>query len=802
VLLVRRIRASSTEDYHDMTRLRPGAGGSGRPGPTLGPDRRALTGVFALGVLLVAVITVTLTASIGRAGLPAGAGGLRPTAGPSAACPWLDSRLPLARRVSDLERAATVRQLATLMQLRRLHDGHEGTAEGIASLCIPPITEQDADVGVTDGPGGGSTIFASEEALAASFDPALARRIGEVIGAEGREEGDDLVMGPMVNPVRSSLWGRTYETFGEDPYLTTQMGVAEVAGIESAGEPTILKHFVAYSQETGRMRPVDDNAVVGSAELHEDDLPPFAAIIADDDPAGIMCSLNDVNGEPACANRRLLDTVLRGELHFRGFVRTDCVGRASDSLAATRADLAAGVSQTKCGGAGLYDPRRLAGHVSRLEIERAVTPYLRVLLADGLLDRPVGVGTPTRAVTALGRHLALEEDEQGSVLLVNRGVLPLRRGETVAVIGTAELAGGGSSRVRPSPSTLEPTLATALSRDLGGGVRTFEIPPGHPTRAGTPTDEAPTRAGITTAAAAAARADVAIVVVDQYEHEGADLRTLALPGREDRLVAAVAAANRHTVVVVESGGAVLMPWASDPHVGAILEQWYGGQAAGPAVAGLLSGRVNPSGHLPLTFPVSNAAQPDPVGPRFGRGRAARVGARRGRDISYGEGLDVGYLWYEAANRVGDDRPVAFPFGFGLSYSSFRFSSARARVEPDGSVLVSATVANVAGPTGVEVAQLYLGQPHLLPAGGDQYEPPRQLRGFDRVMLHPGQRARVSFVLTPGDLAHWSPATASWSDFAGRYRIFIGSSSTDLPLEVSVWHAAAALGADSGPTASS
>lgn len=705
------------------------------------------------------------TAGVGRAAL---VGGVSASA---ARCPWLDTSESVTTRVEQLLAAMTPPQEASMLHLLGFNPAqpYEGYSAAIPSLCIPEITEQDGAAGVANGYAPypdvaagftGSTQLPAPIADAAAFDPRLASRFGGVIGAQDAAKGIDMALAPTVNIDRSPLWGRSYESLGEDPYLSASLAVPLVEGIQSHRVVSVLKHFAGYNQETHRGTLADDDTVSERA-LREIYLPAFAAAVTQAHPGGVMCSYNLINGTPACQSLPLLVGVLRSEWGFSGFVRSDC-----GSIFAQAPAMAAGVSQVKC--SRLYNPRQVAAAVSdgslpRSSLDALARPLLDVLFSYDLIAAPHPLTPDGPVAAAAGAAVARQVADEGAVLLKNTaGLLPLdlRTLPSLALIGAGDAtpmpAGYGAMHVSSAGTV---SALAAFKAVLGGRLRYAN------------------GADVVTAAAIARASSVAVVVVHDVEHEGRDRTTLAVPGNQDALVAAVARANPRTVVVLETGAAVLMPWLA--RTPAVLETWYPGMEAGPSLVDLLSGAVDPSGKLPVTFPTSEAAMPDNT--------AATFGGVHGQ-TTYSDGIDVGYRWYE----VHGIRP-AFPFGYGLSYTTFRFSGLKASATPAG-ISVTATVTNTGRVAGTEVVQCYVGDP---PATG---EPPRQLRGFQRVSLSPHQSAVVSMTITPGDLATWNTAGQTWQVAAGAYRVYVGDGSdpTNLPLRASVAVAAAGLGPASGP----
>jgi beta-glucosidase len=684
---------------------------------------------------------------------------------PLSACPWLNPSLSVATRVDLLLKAMTPAEEANLLHLYNINLSvrYEGWTPAIPALCLPMITEQDGSAGV-----GTSAVAVTQVPApisdAAAFDPALAGQYGQVIGAEDAAKGIDMALAPTINIDRTSLWGRSYETLGEDPYLSAALSFPLVRGIQANRVVAVVKHFAVYNQELHRGTPLD-NSVVTDRAIHEVYLPAFRSAVEQGGAGSVMCSYNLINGTPACQDASLIDGVLRQQWHFTGFVRSDC-GSIYDQTAA----MAAGISQVKC--SRLYNPSQLAtavetGRMPRAALDALARPLLTVLFRFDLIARPHPSDLSAIATSAAHRAVALATADEGSVLLQNRGaLLPLQvsRLRSLALIGpdggTPMPAGFGAAHVLPTGSV---TASAALRQLLGSRLRYAD---------GT---------NVGQAAALAKQSQVAVVVVHDVESERVDRTSLSLPPPQDALVEAVAAANPHTIVVLETGAAVLMPWLS--RVSAVLETWYPGQVAGTSLVDLLTGRVDPSGKLPVTFPASDVQMP--------AGSAGTFGGVKGQTL-YSEGLDVGYRWYEQRGL----RP-AFSFGFGLSYTRFGFSGLSVRPGPAGSFRVTATITNTGGLAGGDVVQCYVGDPA---ATG---EPARQLRGFTRVNLRPGRPATVSFTLTPGDLAVWDTASGSWVQPAGTYRIWVGDGSdlTSLPLSTTVAvKATTSLGADSGPAA--
>jgi beta-glucosidase len=682
------------------------------------------------------------------------------------ACPWLNTALPIGKRVNMLLSAMSLPDKIAEMYIDEPtttgpYAGYEGYVPAQPALCIPDLVEQDGSVGVAYG-ATDVTQLPSEVSLGSAWDPTLAYQYGAANGAEHRAKGIAVVLGPGINIDRDPRWGRNFEMFSEDPLLTSKLGTADIEGLQSQGVMADVKHFVTYNQETNRGTPNDDT-IVNERALHEIYLPPFYGAIVQAHAASVMCAYPLLNGVYSCQNPSLINGLLDQRWGFAGFVRTD-----SDANASTVDSANAGLDQER--GSYFWDNGLLAaavdaGQVRSSTINEAVRRILTEMFQYNLFNAPLTGNLSSPAATPADNALAQNVAQRGTVLLQNTGnVLPLNTTTTksIAVIGadgttTPQSAGTGSSYVTPS-SVISPLSGITSRVGSAGTVSSYSG-----------TDP-------TQAAATAASAQVAIVFASYTEGEGSDLTSIELPGTQDALIEAVAAANPNTIVVLNTGGPVLMPWLSS--VKGVLEAWYPGQDDGTAIASVLFGDVDPSGHLPETFPTSLSETPTASPAQF-PGVAGKV--------DYSEGLDVGYRWYDAKNVT----PL-FPFGYGLSYTSFSFS--KLTVTP-GSVInrssgpdasrgqggrlarVSATITNTGGVRGSDVVQLYVGDPK---AAG---EPPRQLEGFKRVTLQPGKAETVTFAVTGHELSYFNTTANGWTLPNGQFSIYVGDSSalTSLPL---------------------
>ena len=753
----------------------------------------------------------------------------------------------------------------------------------IPSLCIPALLLTNGSAGISTGgpvqyP---ATALPAPISLAATWNPAAAAQYGAVQGSEALDQARNDVEGPDINIARVPLNGRTFEAYGEDPYLAGQIVAGNVTGIQSKGAIATAKHYAANNQEINRDTI---NEVIDQRTLQEIYYPAFHAAVQAG-AGSVMCAKNLVNGVHACDSSALLN-VLEKDWRFPGFVVSDF-----SSIHST-VDAANAGADLELPSATYFGPALAtavqAGQVSKATLDQMVHRILRSMFALGLFDRPAPSMQPIPAAAdgAVSRTLA----EAGTVLLKNDGnVLPLdlSRTKSIALIGpeagSASAGGDGSAKVAPlytvSPlqaittaaaahhvtvtyagappvnmgpdaipgyaltllaqyfnnaswlgtpvvsrvepyidqnalppagvnsastysvrwtGTLTPRVSGSYTLSLtthsrgtlylngnqlltdGGSFpaqtvsKTVDLSAGtaYPIRVDYATSgmglaelswQPPAGADnplIDQAVQAAKSAQTAVVFAGDELSEGIDRADLSLPGFQDQLIAAVASANPHTIVVLNTGDPVLMPWLSQ--VAGVLEAWYPGEEDGNAIAPILFGQVNPSGKLPVTFPASDSAVPAST--------PAQYPGVNGT-ATYSEGLEVGYRWDDAQGVT----PL-FPFGYGLSYTQFAFSHLAVR-QAGGSVQVSADISNTGRRAGTEVAQLYLGDPASIG------EPPRQLKAFQRVTLRPGQHAMVRFTLPPSSLAYWDTATSGWAVAPGTYQVYVGDSSAlpDLPL---------------------
>jgi beta-glucosidase len=624
----------------------------------------------------------------------------------------------------------------------------------VERLKIPALHVANGPCGV--GPAGDrpqkpATALPAPISVAASWDLPLARRYAEIIAEECLNLNEDLLEAPDINIARVPQNGRTFEAFGEDPFLVARLAVNQVQGIQAKGVIANVKHYAANNQEVNRLSV---NVVVDERTLREIYLPAFEASIREGRSASIMGAYPQVNGHFCCENEELLTRILRKEWGFDGFVTSD-FGAVHSTVPSALAGLDLEMPNDKYFGAPLLAAVR-SNQVPVAVVDEMLVRRYRKMIEFGMFDRSPNPGPIAKeAHGAEARHTA----EQGMVLLKNKhDTLPLDASKLrrIALIGpyatNAMTGGGGSSHVIPLYTV---TPLEGLQRRAGNGCK-VELLDGK---------------DIAQAVALARSSDVAIVMVGDKEEEAKD-HGLSFAGNQDKLVEAVAAANKHTVVVLKSGTAMLMPWVDK--VPAILEAWYPGEEEGNAVASVLFGDVNPSGKLPLTFPRQVSDLPANTRERYPGEKGA---------VCYTEGVFVGYRHFDARKI----KPL-FPFGHGLSYTTFGYRNLTVTPSRIGlgetlipTVAVEFDLRNTGKKAGAEVAQVYLG----LPSSPEAPQPPKQLKGFEKVMLEPGESRRVRIELNARAFSYWDTQAHGWRILPGRYRVFAGSSSRDLRLDASI-----------------
>ncbi len=650
----------------------------------------------------------------------------------------------------------------------RTYLGNQGAGFvlGIPRLGIPQIEMSDAAYGVRMSAQNGrySTALPSNIASAASWDPEAACDYGALIGRELRAQGYNMTLGGGVNLTREPRNGRTFEYQGEDPLLAGTLVGNRIKCEQAQHVIGDIKHYVMNDQENGRD---EVDVIISKRAMQETDLLAFHIGIDIGDPGAVMCSYNAINGDYACQNKYTLTDVLKKDWAFKGFVVSDWGGTHS-TVKASAAGLDNEQPMDDFYGEKLKQAVE-AGKVPMPQLDDHVRRILRSMFLSGLFDFPTQKSVvDVEGGFATARHIA----EQSIVLLKNKdGVLPIDRStvHSIAIIGphadTGMISGGGSAQVDPQGQPAAPWQSQVW----------FPTSPLKAVSAADPAAQVTFDSGADPAAAAAVarKADVAIVFVYRWMSEGTDLPNLSLPGNQDALIEQVADANPRTVVVLETGTALVMPWIDK--VAGVMEAWYAGSKGADAVANVLFGSVNPSAKLPMTFPLSVADLPHPdlmkppPGHNAGAGAVlAPEDAKPTFSVHYSEGLKVGYKWYDAENK-----PVLFPFGFGLSYTTYRYSDLK--VTEGKEPTVRFTIKNTGTRAGSEVAEVYV----ALPASAD--EPPKRLAGWSKVQLNPGESREVSLSINPRELSIYDVSTDAWKQLPGRYTFMVGGSSKDLPL---------------------
>jgi beta-glucosidase len=666
---------------------------------------------------------------------------------------YQDASAPLERRVEDLSGRLTPDEKLSLL-------GGTGFAvEAVPRLGVPKMAMVDAGQGVrggepaTEGP---ATAFPAGVLMASTWDTNLIRQVGQAIGEEAANKGAGarVLLGPAVNIHRSPLGGRNGEYFSEDPFLAARLAVAYIQGMQGGGISACVKHFAGNNQETDRD---DVNATVSERALREIYLPAFEAAVKEGKVWSVMSSYNLVNGHHSSASSFLLKDVLKTDWGFDGEVMSDWGGVHEADAVQFGNDLEMPT------GSNMSVPHLKAaladGSVTQAAVDDSVRRILRTVIRVGLLDGPIQQN-PAMVNSPAHQRLALDAAEHGIILLKNsHAVLPLdaRRIKSIAVIGEPaermQFDALGSPEVRP--------------------LHVVEFLDGIKTRAGDATvtcaaarldgEPSPASAILTPDAVAAVKnADVAIVCVStrRMEGEGSDRPSMDLPANQAGLIRAVAAANKNTVVVLNNGTPVTMKdWLAD--VPAVVEAWLPGQEGGTALAAILFGDVNPSGKLPDTFAASREDYPD-----FGNYPGAN------HQVNYAEGIYVGYRHFDQAGIA----PL-FPFGYGLSYTTFGYDNlklSKKKLSPGGSVTASLDITNTGKRAGEEVVELYIHDPK------PQIDKPvRELKGFAKVALKPGETKTVQFTVQPRALAYFDTPGHQWKADAGDYEIQVGASSRDL-----------------------
>jgi beta-glucosidase len=640
-----------------------------------------------------------------------------------------------------------------------------GYAKGIERLKITPQWQTDAGIGVASQPGPHArerTSLPSGVATTATWNPQMGFQGGAMIGNEARLSGFNVMLAGGTNLTREPRNGRNFE-YGEDPLLAGVMVGEQMRGIQSEHVVSTMKHYAFNDQETGRNIL---NAKIGEQAGRMSDLLAFEIAIERGKPGSIMCSYNRVNGDFSCENDWILNKVLKGDWGFKGYVMSDWGGTHSTVKAAMNGlDQQSGYPFDKSNYfEGALKEAVLDGQVPLARLDDMAKRVLWGLASVGALDHPVN-DEPNKIDYAAHARTSQADAEEGIVLLKNeKSVLPLAGNlKRIAIIGghadKGVLSGGGSAQVYPRGGMAVPNEGPKV----WPGPMVFL--PNSPMKA----LASRTQAKITydegrdpvAAARAAAGADVVLVFATQWTSEGADVPNLSLPNNQDALIAAVAKANPRTVVVLETGGAVTMPWLDS--VAGVVEAWFPGTNGGEAIARVLSGEIDASGRLPLSFPVSETQLPRPKLDGVGLAPDTRF------EVDYTiEGAAIGYKWYDLKNI----KPL-FAFGHGLSYASFQYNGLKA--EPtDGALRVSFNVANSGQRAGKAVPQVYVSK-----VGGG-WEAPKRLGGWDKLALKAGESHSSTVTIDPRTLAVFDTASHNWKIAAGDYQVTLATAA-DAPI---------------------
>jgi beta-glucosidase len=697
---------------------------------------------------------------------------------PDAQRPWLDPTLP-----AEIRATLTLEAMTLDEKIRLVHGsvgfpfggkpkpeaaiGSAGYVEGIPRLGIPALQESDGGLGVANPhnvrPGDEATPFPSALASAATFDAALAELAGAIMGAEARAKGFNVLLAGGANLAREPHGGRNFEYAGEDPLLAGVIVGSTIRGIQSNRIMSTIKHYALNAQETDR-QVLSANIDPGAAQ--ESDLLAFQVAIELGHPHAVMCAYNRVNGTYSCENHFLLNEVLKRKWAYPGFIMSDWGAvHSTEKAALSGLDQQSGeeMDTQVYFGSALKEAIE-NGNVPLERLNDMVRRILRGMFASGIADDPPIPGGFIDY--RLHAETAQTVAEQGLVLLRNRnGALPLAKAlKRIVVIGShadkGVLSGGGSSQVIPVGGIAVPDLGP---RDFPGPLVYDPSPPLRAIEAEAGGAQVDYVKGddISHAVEVAKGADAVIVFAHQWMAEMYDAPDLTLPDDQDHLIGAIAATNEHTVVVLETGGPVRMPWLS--LTAAVIEAWYPGARGGEAIARILFGKVNPSGRLPITFPADESQLP-----RSKISNASKAGGQPTVEVNYFEGANVGYKWFDKTGM----KPL-FPFGFGLSYTAFDYKDLTT-TNLGSSVTISLTVKNIGAREGADIPQFYLRRV-------DDPAFPMRLVGWSRVLLSPGEAQHVSLTIAPRLLARFDIVAGDWEIAPGRYSVEVGSNAGDLSL---------------------
>ncbi len=639
-----------------------------------------------------------------------------------------------------------------------------GFVYGVPRLGIPNLWEADAGVGVASQGGPdvrGATALPSGIATAATWDLKTAFAGGAMIGSESRAFGFNVQLAGGVNIMREPRNGRNFEYGGEDPLLAGLIVGEQIRGIQSNHMVSTLKHYAFNNQETNRFSL---NANIDDKSARMSDLLALQIAKEQGNPGSVMCSYNRVNGHYACENDYLLNEVLKKDWGFKGWVMSDWGATHSTVPAANNGlDQQSGIpfDASEYFGAALKEAIQ-NGWVSEERFNDMARRVLHPMFEFGLVDNPVSPNV--KSIDFKTNGLVSQKDSEESIVLLKNdaNLLPMAKFyKKIAVIGShadvGVLSGGGSSQVYPVGGVAGYRGGPAV---FPGPMLYYPSSPMKAVQARALESKVTYNDGTDAKAAAklAAESDIVLVFVNQWTAESVDVPNLSLPDNQDEMVAAVAKANSKTVVVLQTGGPVLMPWLSN--VGAVLEAWYPGSNGGEAIARVLFGEVNPSGHLPATFPASESQLPRPVLDGYPEVKDARI------EVNYKEGAAVGYKWFDLKGL----KPL-FPFGYGLSYSEFALGDLKAEVK-NGLINASFSVKNTGGVAGKEVAQVYVSPVTA------QWESPKRLGGFQKVDLKAGASTTAKVTVDPRLVAVYETASKTWKIAEGDYKVSLASHAMD------------------------
>jgi len=698
--------------------------------------------------------------------------------------PWMNKNLTAA------ERTALVLKEMTIEEKLHLTMGYFGTDSpwknakrpeesirqsagfvyGVPRLGIPNLLQADAGMGVASQAGPEvheRTALPSGMATTATWNPEIGFAGGAMIGNESRISGFNVQLAGGVNLVREPRNGRNFEYGGEDPLLAGVMVGEQIRGIQSNNIISTLKHFAFNDQETNRFT---SNVVIDEAAGRMSDLLALQIAYEIGNPGSVMCSYNRVGGYYGCENDYLLNQVLKQDWGFKGWVMSDWGATHSTVPAANNGlDQQSGFPFDQS--AYFKEPLKEAvmnGWVSQSRFDDMVGRVLYAMFEHGVIDNPVP--TYSNNIDFKKNGLISQADaEESMVLLKNETLLPLAKDlKKIAIIGShadvGVLSGGGSSQVYPVGGMAVKGLGPKF---FPGPMVYYPSSPMKSIQARYPNAKVVFDSGENAQSAAklAAESDLVLVFANQWTAESVDVPNLSLPDNQDAIIDAVANANKKTVVILETGGAVTMPWLNK--VGAVVEAWYPGTNGGEAIARVLTGEVNPSGHLPITFPASESQLPHEKVTGYPEVKDARF------DVTYHEGATVGYKWFDAKNH----QPL-FPFGFGLSYSTFAMNALKAEWK-NGQLTASFNVKNTGALAGKEVAQIYVAPIRA------KWEAPKRLGAFKKVNLKPGESTSVTVSVDPRLLSVYDSQSKTWTIAKGDYQVILATSSREVVSTINV-----------------